>query len=246
MIVLPLDGQLALITQPDHAALAGRVMRAWRVGGLPEHPRRGSILRAIDEHDNGWRELDEQPRYDAATRGIADFITAPVKARQSVWPRGVARLADDPWAAALVAQHARYIYARYRDDAGWRSFFETMATLRDEHTRRALGDLEQLQHDYQFVRIGDLISLAFCNRWTAVQQEGSGPAVWSDGDETVFVRPDPFEGATVPMDVPARVLPDRPFRDQADLDAAWRAAPSIVVSGETRGHVGDTWTRRDT
>jgi hypothetical protein len=234
MIVLPLDGQLALITQPDHAALAGRVMRAWRIGGLPEHPRRASVLRAIDEHDNGWRELDERPLFDETTRGIADFITAPVEARQSVWPRGVAGLADDPWTAALVAQHALHIYARYRDDGRWRSFFETMTRLRDEHRARTTGSLEELRRDYRFVRLGDLVSLVFCNRWTSVEDEEGGPSICGDGESTVLVRPDPFAGAVVPMEVPARLLPDRPFRDQADLDAAWRAAPTAVVVGETR------------
>ena len=68
MIVAPVDGGLRLITQPDHAALAGRVMGEWRAGGLPTHPRRESILRAVAAHDDGWLEVDAAR---ASARGVA-------------------------------------------------------------------------------------------------------------------------------------------------------------------------------
>ena len=234
MIVLPDGDTLLLIRQADHAALAGRLMRAWRREGLPDHPRRAAVLHAVDEHDNGWRELDETPILDPATRGIADFITAPAELRQSVWPRGVARLGIDPWAAALVAEHACQIYARYRRDPGWSSFFETMARLRDEHTARAGGALDELSRDYLFLRVGDLISLAFCNRWTTPEETGAW-TTWSDGADDVVVSPDPFEGATVSIEVPGRALPNRPFTGKADLDECWRTAPAIMLRGRARG-----------
>ena len=73
MIVRQHDSSLLLITQPDHAALAARVMQHWVANGLPDHPHRSSILHAIAEHDNGWQEVDAAPLVDAAGR-IADFV----------------------------------------------------------------------------------------------------------------------------------------------------------------------------
>jgi hypothetical protein len=53
MIIRPDDAARIAITQPDHAALVGRIMHAWRANGLPESPRRDDILLAVTEHDNG-------------------------------------------------------------------------------------------------------------------------------------------------------------------------------------------------
>jgi hypothetical protein len=64
MIIRADDSSLFLVTQPDHAALAARIMRRWTAAGFPEPPRRDDVLAAIDAHDNGWREVDAAPRAD--------------------------------------------------------------------------------------------------------------------------------------------------------------------------------------
>src|SRR3954453_21006754 len=120
MIIQPGGSTQLLITQPDHAALAAAIVRQWTSGEFEESPRRSDILRAIAEHDNGWREVDAAPLVDRATGRILDFIHAPDAVRQGVWPRGVERLAGTPYVAALVAQHAIEIYSGYKDDPGWR------------------------------------------------------------------------------------------------------------------------------
>ena len=96
MIVRTTESSLLLIAQPDHAVLARQIMERWQTGGLPGEPRRASILHAIEEHDNGWREIDAAPVLDGATGRVLDFITIPADTRQAVWPRGVGRLAADP------------------------------------------------------------------------------------------------------------------------------------------------------
>src|SRR5262245_49386437 len=98
---------------------------------LATRPRRNAILLAIGEHDNGWAEEDAAPTIDPASGAIADFVSVPLSVRHAVWPRGVARLADQPWAAALVAQHALTVYDRFRNVAEWASFFREMEEARD-------------------------------------------------------------------------------------------------------------------
>ena len=82
MIVRPGDGVLHLITQPDHAALARRIMSLWP--SLQKAERRRDILTAIEHHDRGWREPDAAPTVDPATGRIHDFVHAPVEVRQGV------------------------------------------------------------------------------------------------------------------------------------------------------------------
>ena len=175
MIVRPAGGALHLITQPDHAALAGRIMTHWT--SLAAAERRDDILRAIRDHDNGWREPDAAPTIDPATGAVLDFVGVPAAVKQGVWPRAVAGLADRPWAAALVAHHAVTVYDRFRNDPDWASFFARMEHLRAEQLTLVSGTMEMLIRDYVYVRLGDLASLAFCNAWSDPQVLGP----WTSG-----------------------------------------------------------------
>lgn len=228
MIVRDAGDTLHLITQPDHAALARRVMERW--APLHDADRRASILLAIEEHDNGWREPDETAMVDPASGRVFDFINIPPDVRQAVWPRGVARLAaDDRWAAALVAHHAVTVYDRYRSDPAWAEFFPRLEHLRDEFAHAARRTFAQLTHDYTFVRIGDLISLMFCTKWDEPQTFDRW-TIRRDGDR-VLVTPDAFSGRDVPIAVRARAIPARKYTSDEDLQATIRRSPIVTLSG---------------
>jgi len=212
MIVRPLADSLLLITQPDHAHLAGAVMS--RAMGLTSHPRRASVLLAVSEHDNGWFEPDSAPII-GSSGDVADFIAAPIAVRQGVWPRAVLHLASDPWAAALVAQHAITVYDRFRSDDAWTQFFSDMEALRDNRLARTTLHLDDLVADYAFVRLGDLISLTFCAGWTTPQHY----AEWTvlRDENTVLVTPDPFGGETVSLAIEGTEIPRRRYQSDRDL-----------------------------
>jgi hypothetical protein len=228
MIVRPADGDLLLITQPDHAHLARRVME--RCAPLASHARRGSILVAIAEHDNGWAEEDAAPIVDPTTGGVADFIRIAMEVRHRVWPRGVARLAADPWAAALVAQHAVTVYDRFRSERGWAPFFAGMEQARDAMVAAAGLPLDDLLADYPFVRLGDLISLAFCAAG-ATAQGFAGWHVSLSGDR-VIVSPGAFDGAAVPIEIDARRIRGGPFASDEELRVAVDRAPVVTLRSE--------------
>lgn len=230
MIVRSAGQGLHLITQPDHALLARRVMERW--APLYGAERRSLILHAIEEHDNGWREPDAAPAMNADGR-VYDFTALPAAERQAVWPRGVARLADEPWAAALVAHHAITVYDRYRSDPEWQGFFPAMEELRGTHLAAAGLSQAKLAHDYQFLRLGDLISLVFCNQWDEPQTYDRWQ-ITRRGD-TVLVQPDPFQGRELPLAITATVLPRQQFESDAALRSAFRGAPRVVLTGLCKG-----------
>jgi hypothetical protein len=235
VIVRAVGDRLQLITQPDHAALASEIMQ--HSVALADHPRRSSILLAVAEHDNGWTEPDAAPQLDPVTAIPFDFISAPIEIRQGVWPRGVARLAHDPWAAALVAQHAIVIFHRYRSDTAWTQFFVEMETKRRERVEASGLLLPELLADYWFLGLGDLISLTFCNGWTDVQPFDP----WSvrlSGSQ-VFVSPDPFDASAIPIAIEATEIPRRHYRDEDELREA-RAASHITT---LRGVISATTAR---
>src|SRR3954471_10118548 len=120
MIVHPEAETLLLFTQPDHAHFSGELLTLWRSDGLPDHPRRAEILFAGREHDNGWREADAAPRWNAEAPGGGlphDFISMPRPERIEIWERGTARFAGShPYAAQLITRHALTLHRDRRHD----------------------------------------------------------------------------------------------------------------------------------
>jgi hypothetical protein len=228
VIVRPVPNRLQLITQPDHAHLAARIME--HCVPLAARPRRDAILHAIAEHDNGWAEEDVSPSVDPAAGTIVDFISAPLIVRHAVWSRGVARLDRDPWAAALVAQHAVTVYDRFRDQVEWKSFFVEMEAARDAMLRSAGLPLGDLIADYAFVRLADLISLTFCTGWTDAQRFND----WTIGPFGTGIRvsPDAFGGKLIPMEITAKEISDQSFRSDAELHSALSGAKTVQLQGE--------------
>jgi len=227
VIVRAVGDRLQLITQPDHAYLARRVMG--HCAPLAVRARRSEILYAIAEHDNGWTEEDASPRVNAATGQLVDFVSAPASVRQKVWPRGVARLADDPWAAALVAQHAITVYDRFRSEGEWRPFFAGMEESRDRMLRVDGGSLADLLADYVFVRLADLISLTFCTGW--VDEQRFGKWTVQRFDARVVVSPVAFDATEIPIEIGAKEIRNQPFRSDEELRDALREAPVIMLEG---------------
>lgn len=231
MIVRYIQDKIQFIPQPVHARLAGRVME--HCVALGREPRRDAILQAIYRHDDGWQEEDEALHIDAQSGEVLDFIHAPLPVRQGVWPRSVAKLAHEPWAAALVAHHAVFIYSRYRADSSWSSFFEQMEASRNALADRCGLALSALESDYEYLRLADLISLVFCTgnsdrvafaQWT-VQPSETG----------VIVSPDPFAGQSVPLDVEAQTLPLQRFSSTGAVRDLLRHADVVILRGTVTG-----------
>jgi len=208
-------------------------MRHWTAGGLDASPRRAAIMHAIEHHDDGWREVDVEPFLDTATGRVLDFVHVPVATRHGVWQRGVARLEAEPYAAALVAQHALHVYGRLRHEPAWSSFFAEMSAARDWHLLAAHEAIETLQRDYRFLRLGDLASLTFCG--IAAGQAGEmGHDLRLDGSRLI-VTPDPFAGAEVGLEVTARELATTAFASADQARAAWDSAPRRTLRGVAVG-----------
>jgi hypothetical protein len=240
VIVRRTPDQLLLITQPDHAALAGAIVSAWRADGLPASPRRDVVLFATTHHDDGWLELDVAPLVGADGQ-LLDFINSPDDVRLAVWPRAVKKFAGNPYVAALVAQHALSIYEPYRGHAVRAAFFAEMQMLRDESLARAAPrTAADLAADYFFVGLGDTLSLTFCNGWTESRRVG-GYEIRLVGNR-LTVDPDPFEGRDLAFRISARQLPHRRFTAD-EAASAYQSAPLVTLDAVLSGPSGTSLSR---
>ena len=234
MIVRTVEGRLLCLTQPDHAALAGRLAEAWTADGVPHRATRDRLITAVRRHDDGWTTEDQAPRFEAATHGPCGFVTAPVEVRQGAFLHGVEALAgDDPYVAALVAQHGLTVYRRFQHDPAWKTFFPDLERRRDDLFAAGGPPPFGFLKDYTLLGLCDLFSLVFCNGWREPHLM-EGYDVQLERDRLV-ITPDPFGGVEVELTVPARALPVRPYWSQADLDAAWTEAEPFTLTGRALG-----------
>jgi Protein of unknown function (DUF3891) len=215
MIVVPEEQKFRLITQPDHAHVSGEILSLWRADGLPEHPRRADLLFAAREHDNGWREADAAPRWNAERNRPHDFLTLPARERIEIWERGTCRFAAErPYAALLITRHARQLFAGRRQEEEWVPF---LAFLDDfersliEETGISRADLEA---DYRWIDLADLVSLAACSGWRDPVERYGFRIEPREG--ALGIAPFPLAGATT-FRVPCRRIPRRDYRGDADL-----------------------------
>ncbi len=204
-----------------------------RAVALAGHPRRETILHAIEHHDDGWAEFDAAPTVDSANGDVVDFVHVPATVRQAVLPRSAALLGDDPWAATLIIQHALTVYERFRPDAAWHTYFAEMTASRATLLETSRLPLDDLLADYAFLRLGDLISLSFCTGWPDEARFGEW-SVRSDGSRVV-VAPDIFGGATIPFEIAAKEISRRPFRSDTELRDALGSATTTSLRGEVSG-----------
>jgi len=215
MIAVPEKDHFRLITQPDHAHFSGELLSLWRAGGLPEHPRRDGLLFAAREHDNGWREADAAPRWDSGRGRPHDFITLPARDRAEVWERGTCRFAAErPYAALLITRHALNLFGGRRQEEEWAPLLAFLDDFERSLLEETGASREDLEADYPWIDLADLISLAACNGWRdPVERHGMRV---EPRDGAIGLSPFPLAGATT-FRVPCRRIPRRGYRGDADL-----------------------------
>jgi hypothetical protein len=212
------------------------VLSLWRADGLAENRRRGEVIFAGREHDNGWREADAAPRCDGAGRPV-DFVTMPSEQRIEIWERGTLRFLERrPYAALLIARHARELHRDRRRDPRWRELLRRLAA-RERRLRRELrASGRSLAADYRLLGAADTISLAACAGWTG-DLALPGRSARIDAGGTVRLAPLPLAGATT-FRVACRRIPLRTYRGDADLGgelaaARWEELPIRLAAEES-------------
>lgn len=218
MIVSRRHDALRLVTQSDHAHLAGEMLSLFRLAELVDHPRRGRLLRAVREHDNGWREVDAAPPVDRRSGRPHDYRSLPDEIRRELWDRGARRfVGEDTYVALLVVRHARHLHDERRAETAWVPWLAALEDLDAELLEECGLAAEEVAADYRWLAIADRLSLALCE--AADDRFDIGPfGVVVEGD-TLRLEPFPLAGRTT-FRLSCRHLPDRRYDGDRDLGSA--------------------------
>lgn len=145
MIVQPGDGQLLLIRQTDHAALAGVFAEHWGNTDFALPSPRDAVLAAAVHHDDGWLLWEVAPRLDPSTRRPYQFTAMPLAEHVGFYRAGIERVfALSPYAGLLTLMHLSGLYQmRFGTD---RHMQPKALSNDEEHLRQQfLGELQQQQ-----------------------------------------------------------------------------------------------------
>jgi hypothetical protein len=223
VIVRAEGDRLRLVTQPDHAHFAAAALALFRLASLAGHPRRGTLLRAVRLHDNGWRELDAAPPCDPRSGLPYDFMELPQPLRLEVWRRGTERyLESDPYVALLAGEHALALHRGREETAGWGDLLGRLAERRERLRARAGLSEKELAADYRWLDLADQLSLAACAGWDGARERHG--CTFHLAGTRLLLTPFPLAGAST-LRVPCRYLERRHFAGDAALGAALAAAP---------------------
>ncbi len=221
-----------LVTQGDHARLAGEILTLWRADGLPDHPRRNRLIAATRGHDDGWSGADAAPRIDPRHGRPWVFDELPADLRFEIWRQGIEDNAKrDAYRGLLVACHALHLHADRESEPDWAEFLAAIRERRDELAEATEVAVEEVGDEYRLLHLADLISLAAACRWSG-PLESSGRRLELDG-RTVTVDPFPLAGATT-FRLPCRSIPARRYARDSELGIAlsrarWTEEPVRLV-----------------
>lgn len=246
------EGGLRLIPQHEHGLVSGELAAAWR-GGEGGEPLAEEVVLATALHDLGWVELDAEPARDPDTGRPLDFLDFPSGRKYEAASEAIERISElHPYAGVLVSLH----YATFGSPRRTAEFEEV-----EEERRLALlaelGDEapgpDTIRRDLAYLRLFDNLSLFLCltppgaapssrPSWLVPDllelPDGTGRVelAWK-GPDRASLAPDVFGGEALEAEVSCRDLPATAFASDAELRAAWEAAPprSWTVRVEGRG-----------
>ena len=178
MLVIRRDGRLVLVTQPEHAAVAGTLARHWGNRQFTTPVAHEALICAAEHHDDGWFELDGRPMFNHQRQRPAHFIELPLTDTAAPYARGVESVYErDQHAGVLVSMHFSGFYtSRWGVDGGAPSdnplALDVVAT-QEARWMRALRDVWGYRgrrsefeannwHAYEILQAVDLMSLALC------------------------------------------------------------------------------------
>jgi len=220
VIVRERPGAFVLVEQHEHGLVSGEFARHWAASIWP----RQDALYAIDNHDVGWRELDESVSWNEQTGRPYSFLDYPARPKLRAYTEGLDLVeARSPYAACLCSRH----YGSFVRDARG----EPEVSFRESEAERRRGieaalsgeEIDSLDYNFRLLQLCDDLSLFVCLNEPGTNdyphyRDGFGfmgtrfEPTWEDG-RTLRLDPNPFSGP-FDVEVPYRVV----GRDRRSLE----------------------------
>jgi hypothetical protein len=236
-----------LITQIDHAHLAGQIAAAW--ADLPfDRAAAGELIEAVFHHDDGWAEWDAQPGVDPAKRRPRQYTEMPLDESLAIWRKSIDTVERiGPLAAFAVSGHFsglirhtnRWQKTPGSEDGAAHAFLDEQDRRRKSwldawlaadarHTR------EQAQLAIEMLQFFDALSLWLCCAERSEPHRMTSPTgvaltftpqAVAPAEQAIVVEPWPLTTNDLKLDVDARAVAAVEYTSRDELSAA----PSTMI-----------------
>jgi hypothetical protein len=243
------DGSVVMITQNDHAKLAGLFAAHWGNARF-ERPRPYvSMMRAAQYHDAGWLRYETNPYLDTTTGKSPNFRQVPNDAAQlAAYQWAIDMLTDvDSYTGLMVSKHRTGLWqSRYgaitQPSAGpprkLTGEIEDFITRNEakQHVITAGLDRHEVAVNYNLLQVWDLLSLYICSHEqlkvdviapTPTTYSGTGGVPMTltpTSPTTIVIDPFPFDAKPLHAAVVYRSLPSTALHDAEIFKAAYFGA----------------------
>lgn len=104
-----------LISQMDHARIAGEIADVWGNETVPPLPLADVLAASVRHHDDGWKEWEAEPQVDPETGGPRNFTEMPMPEVTPIWMQSIEQAAKrDPLDGLWVSKHFTYLAEQAR------------------------------------------------------------------------------------------------------------------------------------
>jgi hypothetical protein len=228
-----------LISQIDHAHLAGQLAEPWTADCYaPLWPRR-ELLWAIHHHDDGWHGWEQRPEVDPQSGRPRGFTEMPPLEALAIWTRSIdAAARAGALEAYVVAGHFCALARRaahWRTDAAPRQATEAFVALNESSmaawlaTWQAANPAEhtpqRAETAVKYLQFFDALSLWFCCATATAPQTfeapGGRPLSLTPLDaEHISLVPWPFGKSSLDVEITGRSVLVEHYNSADELAAA--------------------------
>ncbi len=248
------DGSIVMITQNDHAQLAGLFAAHWGNAEFEKPQPFMSMVRAAMFHDRGWIRYETGPQLNAETGRTPNYRDVPNDQTQlqsfewaADWMSGI-----DPYAGLMIARHRTGLWqGRYGVMAhpsgvrrGKLSAEIEAFIIRSETKQKKASESfasDDLATNYHLLQVWDLMSLYICSTETLNPERlepvplgysgrpGVAMTLTPREANGVVVTPYPFDYPSLTASVIFRRLKQNQFENADELQSIYfKTAPQIA------------------
>jgi hypothetical protein len=159
VIVRERPDSFVLVEQHHHGLVSGEFARHWAA----QIPVREAALYAIENHDVGWRELDETVRWNDETGRPYSFLDYPAGPKLRAYANGLDHVQAQQPLRGVPVQHALRVLRAGRAERARGLLREAEAAAPARHRGDALGEeIGSLEYNFRLLQLCDDLSLFVC------------------------------------------------------------------------------------
>lgn len=167
MIILDRKQSYFMVTQNDHAQIAGVIARNCKKEYFFDDIRTQEVLLAIQEHDRGWIELDSSPIWNDKTEKPYSFIDYPLALKIPFYKKGLDEVEKMSKYAALLCSLHYSSFIQDSSEPSVREFWYVEKQRQDQLSKelQLAGNKdkqETLMYHLDLLKFCDYLSLFIC------------------------------------------------------------------------------------